>query len=161
MLILAVVSIPVLLCCKPCLLHFGKQDHEKRMTRISAEDEFEGVQLLERPTTSSAPLTTSEARPSDTSSAQFQPPSYRINPSDVQRPSGDSSSAFEQDEQDWRQNRATLDKFHNGTMQEDVSPAALEHAQKPKKLIKMMLAAARDDSADADHDEGFGIMMIH
>ena len=46
-------------------------------------------------------------------------------------------------------------------MQEDVSPAALEHAQKPKKLIKMMLAAARDDSADADHDEGFGIMMIH
>ena len=79
----------------------------------------------------------------------------------MQRPSGDSSSAFEQDEQDWRQNRATLDKFHNGTMQEDVSPAALEHAQKPKKLIKMMLAAARDDSADADHDEGFGIMMIH
>mmetsp|Transcript_7692 Transcript_7692/g.9249 ORF Transcript_7692/g.9249 Transcript_7692/m.9249 type:complete len:203 (+) Transcript_7692:1926-2534(+) len=51
LLILVVICVPVLLCCKPCLLHFGKQDHAKRMARISAEDEFDGVQLIERPAT--------------------------------------------------------------------------------------------------------------
>ena len=43
MLVLAVVSIPILLGCKPCLLHFAGLEHEKRMARVSAEDEFEGV----------------------------------------------------------------------------------------------------------------------
>ena len=46
-------------------------------------------------------------------------------------------------------------------MQADMSPASLEHAQKPVKLIKQMLAAAKDDPTDADHDEGFAILMIH
>ena len=43
LLILVVISIPTMLCCKPCILLFGKKDHAKRMARISADDEFDGV----------------------------------------------------------------------------------------------------------------------
>jgi len=49
LLILVVIAVPVLLCCKPCILHFGKKDHEQRMARISEEDEFEAIPLIERP----------------------------------------------------------------------------------------------------------------
>ena len=37
----------------------------------------------------------------------------------------------------------------------------LEYAQKPKKLIKMLLNAARDEASNDDHDEGFTAIMIH
>ena len=48
LLVLTLICIPTLLCCKPCLLHRGAQDINKK--KQLKQDEFSGVQLVATPT---------------------------------------------------------------------------------------------------------------
>lgn len=53
---------------------------------------------------------------------------------------------------------------HYAARYDEIPEESLEshsaNTPKPKKLIKLMLAAAKDDPVE-DHEDGFGIMMIH
>ena len=49
MLVLCVICVPTLLCCKPIILYLGQRQHHARVAKLgSFADEFEGVQMLER-----------------------------------------------------------------------------------------------------------------
>lgn len=53
---------------------------------------------------------------------------------------------------------------HYAARYDEIPEESLEshsaNTPKSKKLIKLMLAAAKDDLVE-DHEDGFGIMMIH